>query len=165
MDAKFIEIKDLVEEQITRGSESSEKILGEDHHFVLHWRGHNLSPRGTGLDIRGKKASKPMRLELLGRNGGSPPIGGDRSLRRGSFGGGGGRSGDVNRPAGRGCLGLGSCLGALGGHGDRAECAARGKEMCGKKKRKFGGEGASEGFWTLPLAIYTGVKTLESYSG
>ena len=45
----------------------------------------------------------------------------------------------------------------------RAERAARGKEMSWRKK-KFGGERASEGFWTLPLTIYKGVKTLESYS-
>ena len=57
-----------------------------------------------------------------------PPIGGDRSLRRGSFGGGGGRVGDVNRPAGRGDLHLGSCLRALGSHGERAERAVRKEE-------------------------------------
>ena len=89
-------------------------------------------------------------------------IGGDRSLQRGSLSGGGGRGGDVDCPAGRGSLGLGSSLGALGGHGVPAERAARGKEMSWRKK-KFGGERASEGFWTLPLTIYKGVKTLESY--
>ena len=73
MDAQLVEIKDLAEEQVTRGSESSEKVLGEDHGLVFRRRGHHLSPWGTGLDIRGKKASKPMRLELLGRNAGSPP--------------------------------------------------------------------------------------------
>ena len=82
-----------------------------------------------------------MRFQLLGCNRRSPPIGGDRALRRRSFGGGGRRGGDVDRPAGRGGLGLG----ALGSHDVRAEFAARGKEMSERKKR-FGGEGASEGF-------------------
>ena len=57
-----------------------------------------------------------------------PPIGGDGSLGRGSLGGGGGgHGGDVDCPAGRVGLGLGSSLGALGGHGVLAERVARGK--------------------------------------
>ena len=42
MDAQFVEVKDLAEEQVTRGSESAEKVLGEDHYLVLHWRGNHL---------------------------------------------------------------------------------------------------------------------------
>ena len=40
-------------------------------------------------------------------------------------------------------------------------CAGK---KCTERGRRFGGEGASEDFWTLPLAIYKGVKSLESYS-
>ena len=81
MDPQLIEIKELAEEKITRGSESAEQVLGEDHDLVLRGRGHHFIPWGSSLDIGRKKASEPMCLQLLGRNRRSTPIGGDRSLR------------------------------------------------------------------------------------
>ena len=53
----------------------------------------------------------------------------------------------MSRSAGRGGLGLGGGLGALGCHGVRAERAgsvARGKETCAREKRNLGAKGTGE---------------------
>ena len=59
-------------------------------------------------------------------------------------------------------LALEAALGRLGAMAYwRSELRAGKKKS--ERKKKIGGERASEGFWTPPLAIYKRVKTLESY--
>ena len=122
MDPQLIEVEELAEEQITQGRESAEEMLGEDDDLVLRRRGDHLVPWSSSSHARWKKTGQPVRFQLLRRDCRSTPIGGDRSLGR-WFGGGGRRGGDVDGPAGRGGLGLGGGLGALGSHDVRAECA------------------------------------------
>ena len=52
-------------------------------------------------------------------------------------------------------LALGAALERLGAMAYLQSELRTGKEICGKKK-KFEGEKASEGFWSLPLTIYKG---------
>ena len=54
-------------------------------------------------------------------------------------------------------LALGAALERLGAMACLRSVLRTGKEMCGRKK-KFGGERASEGFRNLPLTIYKGGK-------
>ena len=81
MNPQLIEVKELAEEQITRGRESAEEVLGEDDDLVLRGRGHQFVPWGSSFDAGRKKTGQPVRLQLLRRDRGSAPIGGDRSLR------------------------------------------------------------------------------------
>ena len=120
MDPQLIEVKELAEEQITGGSESAEEVLIEDDDLILRGRGHQFVPWDSSFDAGWKKTGQPVCLQLLRRDRGPSPIGGDRSLRGCRCGGGGGLGSDVDHPAGRGALGLGACTSALGSHGVRA---------------------------------------------
>ena len=160
MSPQLVEIEELAEEEITRRCESAEQMLGEDDDLILRGRGHHFISWSLRFDTRWKKARQPVRLQLLRCDCGSTPIGGNRSLRRCRCGGGSGLDGDVDDPAGLGGLGLGGGLGALGSHGVRAErvgSAARGKEMSVREKRNLGRKGQVR-FWSLPFAIYKGVR-------
>ena len=142
MEPQLIEVEELAEEQVTGGRESAEEVLTEDDDLVLRGRGHRFVPWDSSFDAGWKKTGQPVCLQLLRRDRGSSPIGGDRSLRRGRCGGGGGLGGDVDHPAGRGALGLGGTSGALVSHGVRAEregSAMRERDERGRE-REFWGE-------------------------
>ena len=82
MDPQLIEVEELAEEQITRGHESTEEMLGEDDDLVLCGRGDHLVPWSSSSSSHAswKKTGQPVRFQLLRRDGGSRPIGGDRAL-------------------------------------------------------------------------------------
>ena len=82
MNPQLIEIEELAEEEITQRREAEKQMLGEDDDLVLRGRGHRFVPWDSSFDVGWKKTGQPVCLQLLRRDRGSSPIGGDRSLRR-----------------------------------------------------------------------------------
>ena len=58
MDAQLVEIEELAEEQITRGRESAEKVLGEDDNLILCGRGDHLVPWSSSLHEIGRASCR-----------------------------------------------------------------------------------------------------------
>ena len=144
MNPQLIKIKELAEEKITGGRKTTEQMLRENHHLTLSRRGNDLIPWGSSLSAGRNQTCEPMGLQLLRRDRRSTPIGRDRSLGCG-FCGGGGRCGNVHRPAHRGGFGLGGALGGmLGSHGVRAVCAARERDEREEKGENLRMKGTGE---------------------
>ena len=52
MNPQVVKFKELAEEQVTRGCESAEEVLGEDKGLVLRGGGDHLVPWSTSLHVR-----------------------------------------------------------------------------------------------------------------
>ena len=62
MNSQLIEVEELTEEQITRGHESAEKVLGEDDDLVLHGRGDQFDPWSSSFYAGRKETCQPVSL-------------------------------------------------------------------------------------------------------
>ena len=62
MNPQLIEVEELAEEQITRGRESAEEVLGEDDDLVLRGRGDQFIPWSSSFDAGRKEACQPLSL-------------------------------------------------------------------------------------------------------